>query len=94
MDKAEQPLYLAIGQGFNKEQLRSLIEALLPIQSGVINYAVGDEYPGQYDNQALIGAYGTPKNAISLQDAKKLIEKPDISIDEIYNRIEEPFAGD
>lgn len=67
-------LNVAIGSGFDIEQIQSLIDAILPISDGWISFAHDeDEGPGQYDNQVLIGAYGNYNHGIKLSKAKSLL---------------------
>lgn len=79
------PLKVAIGSGFDKEQLRTLLEALIQVGGGVISYAHhDDEGPGQYNEKVLIGAYGDHSHGIEIEKAKVLLDNEETSIIDAY----------
>lgn len=88
-DTKEKPntFNIAIGKGFNGNQLKSILSVILEISDGYLLYAVGDEYYGQYDNQMLIGAYGDGYR-IKISNVLELINQG-ISDGELYKIIEE-----
>jgi hypothetical protein len=75
---------IAIGRGFDIEQIRKLVNVLSFIRDGWISYAHDDEAVDQYDNQVLIGAYGEYQHGIELTKIKPIIEREDISLNDIY----------
>lgn len=78
-------LKIAIGAGFDLEQIRNLVGAILTISDGWICFAQDDdEGPGQYDNQVLIGAYGSYKHGIEISKAKAVLENQSTTISNAY----------
>ncbi len=75
---------VAIGTGFDKEQIISLVEALLLVTDGWISFA-HEEPDDDFDNKVLIGAYGGYSHGIELSKMKSLLQRKDITQHEIYN---------
>ena len=76
---------VAIGIGFDVDQIRALVKALSPITDGWITFAHPDaEY---YDKQVLIGAYGAFKHGIELHKIEPFIEQKDITEVELYKML-------
>ncbi len=85
-DGADEPTLfkVAIGKGFDVDQIRALVEALLFIGDGWISYAHDDDEVDQYDNQVLIGAYGAYQHGMELSKIKPIIDREGITVTEIY----------
>jgi hypothetical protein len=80
--------HVAIGAGFDLEQIRKIVEALSFIPNGVIAYAhEDDEGPGQYDNQVLIGAYGSGSHGIKIEKALLVFGNSEVTIADVYRVI-------
>ncbi len=75
---------VAIGRGFDLGQIKALVEALLNISDGWISYAHDEIENNEYDNQVLIGAYGSYEHGIELSKIKPIIERDDITAAEVY----------
>ena len=75
-------LKVAIGSGFDVQQIRSLAEVLSGISDGWISFAYDDDQ--NYNKQVLIGAYGAYKHGIMLSKIMPIIQRPDISTAEVY----------
>ena len=75
----------AIGAGFDIEQIRSLISALIQFGDGVISFAHDEDIgPGQFDGKVIIGAYGEESHGIEIEKAKILLDNPEASITDAY----------
>ena len=75
---------VALGAGFDKEQIIRLVDALLLITDGWISFAE-PEPEDDYDHKVLIGAYGGYSHGIELSKMKSLLQRADITQHEIYN---------
>ena len=75
---------VAIGRGFDVDQIKILVETLLNISDGWISYAHDDDETDQYNNQVLIGAYGSYKHGIELSKIKPIINRENITATEVY----------
>ena len=73
---------IAIGNGFDIEQIRKLVEVLSSIKEGWISYAYDDIEP--YGNKVLIGAYGDFEHGIELSKLRPIIELADTTLDQVY----------
>ena len=73
---------VAIGSGFDREQMKALVDAILSITDGWMCYAFEDD--SNYDNEVLIGAYGSYDYGIELSKAKKMLEQENITEREMY----------
>ncbi|MCG7985684.1 MAG: hypothetical protein JAY90_23470 [Candidatus Thiodiazotropha lotti] len=77
--------HVAIGAGFDIDQIRLLLGALVQYGEGVISFAHDeDEGPGQYDRQVLIGAYGDHSHGIEIEKAMVLLDKEGASVADAY----------
>lgn len=75
---------VAIGKGFDVDQIRVLVESLLSINDGWIGFAHDDTTVNQYDNKVLIGAYGSYQHGIELSKIETILEREDITKVEVY----------
>jgi hypothetical protein len=73
---------IGVGDGFDVEQIRKLVEVLSSIKDGWISYAYDDSE--HYGNKVLIGAYGAYEHGIELSEVKLIIERADITVAEVY----------
>lgn len=78
-------LNVAIGSGFDVDQIKTLVDALLKVTDGWISYAFPDDE--DYRKQVLIGAYGNYKHGIMLSRITAIIQHPGITTDEIYRHV-------
>lgn len=79
--------YVAVGDGFNRNQIISLVDALSSIRSGWIGYAEGEGRADEYEDRVLIGAYGRDSCAVKFDKIKPLIQREDITDLEIYKML-------
>lgn len=77
---------ITIGDGFSVSHLRALLGSLSPLGDWKVDYAGFDEYPGEYDNEVLIGAYTEP-NGIKLSKAISILREEDVNIGDFYDII-------
>jgi len=75
---------VSLGRGFDVDQIKALVEALLNISDGWISYAHDDNEVDEYENKVLIGAYGSYEHGIELSKIKPIIEREDITAAEVY----------
>lgn len=75
---------VVIGRGFDVDQIRKLVEALLSVTNGWISYAHGDMEKDQYYSQVLIGAYGDYQHGLEISKCKTILERKGITEVEVY----------
>lgn len=76
---------VAIGSGFDLDQIRSLTNALSGIPGGTISFAHDeDKGPGQFDETILIGAYGNQSHGIDISKVKTILDDSAVSTVDIY----------
>ena len=74
---------VAIGSGFDREQIVSLVDVLLSITDGWISFA-HEEPDYVFDNRVVIGAYGSYSHGMELNKIKTILQRKDITVSEIY----------
>lgn len=77
-------LNVAVGRGFDVDQIRAIVDTLLNVTDGWICYAHDDDAIDQYDNQVLIGAYGSNYHGVELRKFKAIVDSKDITLEEMY----------
>jgi hypothetical protein len=77
---------VALGRGFEVDQISRLVEALLSITDGWLNFAEDEQEPGQYDGRALIGAYGSAYG-VRISEMRSLLASGAKTAPEIYKLI-------
>jgi len=75
---------VAIGSGFDVDQIRVLVESLLSISDGWISFAHDETEANQYDNKVLIGVYGNYQHGIELSKVKIILGRENITEVEVY----------
>lgn len=82
--KSPEVFSVAIGSGFDVDQIRQLVDVLLNITDGWISYAHDDDEILQYDDQVLVGAWGSHDHGLELRKIKPILDRENITGAEIY----------
>lgn len=87
-DGASTPGHLQVGfgKGFKLEHMKLVLEALQPTGSWLVSFLDYDEDPGEYDNMALIGAYGF-KEGIPIGKALRFAGLDSANTEAFYKKI-------
>jgi hypothetical protein len=78
---------VALGSGFDVNQIKDIVNALSGISDGWISYADNEGTEDEYYKKVLIGAYGSYEHGIELKSIKPILERPDITATEVYKII-------